>query len=334
VLVLLCVTACAPSLAAPPRLVASWPTDGARLPLAARTVELTFNRSLSAEDTWAAVSLDGAAGNPIAARSAVDPSDARRLTVELLTPTEGAYRLHWHAVSARTDVSNDGEIAFTLEAKAASAPELVVSSASVENGERIWVTGHNFEPRSAVRLTMGDDEQSLMNVQSDAQGGFDDEVHVPAGVAFGEQRITGVDASGGTAAAAVLVRWGGWPPLVAFTVGDSGPQRGEVSFSISLRNRSDYVLERVRVVLDDPDGATFVRAEPSTVHQAGELAWDIPMLDRGPAGPLVAIYRVTGPTASHATIEFRHRRPRGCTADECLSAFVSETTSDSALVTP
>lgn len=333
-LVLGCVTACAPSLTVPPRLVAAWPADGARLSIAAHTIQLSFNRPLRTEGTWAAVSPDGDDGIPIDTRTSIDPSDARRLMVDLLTPAAGAYRLHWHVVSARTDATEDGEMGFQLDEKGVAPPKLEVSSAKVENGERIWITGHGFEPRSTVQLSMGDDQQRLMAVQTDARGDFDNEVHVPAGVAFGEQRISGVDSAGGTAAAAVLVRWGGWPPLVAFTAGQPGPARGEVSFSINVRNRSDYVLERVRVVLDDPDGATFVSAEPYAPHQAGELVWDLPVLDRGAAGPFVATYRATGPTASHARIEFRHRRPRGCVADDCLTAFVSETTSDSAPVSP
>jgi methionine-rich copper-binding protein CopC len=332
-LVLGCVTGCAPSLAVPPRLVAAWPADGATVSIAAHTVELTFNRPLSAEGTWAVVSPDGDDGNPLDTRTAVDPSDARRLTVELLSATDGAYRLHWHVVSARSDASDEGQLRFNL-AKGEGMPRLEVSSPTVENGERIWITGHGFKPSSLVRLTMGDDEQELMTVPTDPRGGFDKQVHVPAGVAFGEQRIAGVDSSGNTAAAAVLVNWGGWPPLVGFTIGQPGPERDEVSFSISLRNRSDYVLERVRVVLDDPGGATFVAAEPSTVHGAGAVAWDLPLLDRGVAGPFVATYRATRPTTSHARIEFRHRRPRGCTAEDCLSAFVSETSSDSTPVSP
>ena len=42
-----------------------------------------------------------------------------------------------------------------------------------------------------------------------------------------------------------------------------------MTFSVSVRNRSDFLLERVRVVLDDPGpGETsFVAAEPNAERQ-------------------------------------------------------------------
>ena len=52
-------------------------------------------------------------------------------------------------------------------------------------------------------------------------------------------------------------------------------------------------------------------------------------MDRGVLGPFRVTYRVAGAVTSRAWIEFRHRRPHGCSGDECLPAFVSETTSES-----
>jgi hypothetical protein len=90
------------------------------------------------------------------------------------------------------------------------------------------------------------------------------------------------------------------------------------------------------VTLDDPGPGTpsFVGAEPNAERQPGAVTWEIPVLDRGVVGPFRATYRATAAIASHARIEFRHRRPRGCTADDCPPAFVSETTSDSTPVNP
>jgi hypothetical protein len=104
-----------------------------------------------------------------------------------------------------------------------------------------------------------------------------------------------------------------------------------VTFAVSVRNRSDYLLEQVRVVLDDPapGQSSFVGAEPNADRQPGAVTWTIPVLYRGVAGPFRATFGVSGAVASHARIEFRHRRPRGCTTDDCPPAFVSETTSDS-----
>jgi hypothetical protein len=187
-----------------------------------------------------------------------------------------------------------------------------------------------------VTLTIGDDAQALNTVETDAHGSFGVDVRIPPGVPFGVQPISATDGGGGVAETAVQVRWGGWPPLVAFTVGQPGPAPGEATFSVSVRNRSDFLLERVRVALDDPGPGTtsFVAAEPNADRQPGAVAWEIPVLDRGVAGPFRATYRTTATVASHARIEFRHRRPRGCPADECPPAFVSETTSDSTPVSP
>jgi copper resistance protein C len=326
---------CAPSLAVPPRLVASWPAAGASLPIAPHTIELTFNRALRVDGTWAVAWLDED-GTPIDTQTEIDPNSARRLMVQLRSPMAGAYRLHWHVAAARSGAADDGELEFKLAENAPAVPRLGVSTARADNGDKIEITGQRFRQKSEVRLTIGDEDQTLGTVSTDGRGAFDTEVRVPVGLAFGEQRISAVDSSGSTAATAVQVRWGGWPPLVAYTVAQPGPTAGEVSFSLSVRNRSDYVLEHVHVVVDDPAGATFVAADPAPVRQAGTLAWDLPILDRGVAGPFRVTYQLTGagPVASHARIEFRHRRPRGCNPDNCLPAFISETTSDSTPVTP
>jgi hypothetical protein len=101
-----------------------------------------------------------------------------------------------------------------------------------------------------------------------------------------------------------------------------------------VRNRSDYLLERVRVTMADPDGGRFVAAEPATHRDEQAVVWDIPSVDRGVVGPFRATYRVSAAVAMHARVEFRHRRPHGCNGEECLPAFVSETSSESTLVYP
>jgi hypothetical protein len=107
-----------------------------------------------------------------------------------------------------------------------------------------------------------------------------------------------------------------------------------VTFSIGLRNRSDYGLERVRVILSDPSDAAIVATDPAGQHVGHETVWDLGMLDRGIGPSLTATFRASGPVATRTRVEFRHRRPRGCVGDECLTAFISETTSDSNSVAP
>ncbi|HLZ30338.1 MAG TPA: copper resistance protein CopC [Chloroflexota bacterium] len=333
-LVALVAAACAPDLAAPPRLIAAWPQDEARLPIAPHTLELTFNRVLQPESTWAEVQSED--GPPMPTDTAVEPGNPRRLTVHLQQPAAGEYRLHWHAVAARTAAIADGEQGFALQDEAEGAPRIDLSQPTADTGDKLEVKGNGFGKRASVTLTIGDDAQTLQTVQTDAHGAFGVDVRIPPGIPFGVQPVSASDGGAEVAATAVQVRWGGWPPLVAFTVGQPGPGVGEVTFSVSVSNRSDYLLERVRVRLDDPDPAqaSFVAAEPSPQLQTGTVMWEIPVLDRGVAGPFRATYRATAPIATHARIEFRHRRPRGCTADDCPPAFISETTSDSTRVSP
>jgi hypothetical protein len=326
---------CAPTYAAPPRLIATWPSPGASLPIGQHTFELTFNRSLQPDSVWAAVwnDLDGVL---LPSEVVMDPNNPRRLGVRLLEPGPGEFRLHWHAGAARTGGSADGELPFSLreEVAAQTPPRLEVSRATAESGDKLEIRGRGFGQTCTVQLTMGDDDQKLSTVETDSSGSFVAQTRVPPGVPFGLQPVHAIDSRGASASAALQVRWGGWPPLVAFTTGQPGPRSGEVTFTLSLRNRSDYVLERVRITLGTPEDAALVGAEPNARREEGGLMWELAWMDRGVAGPFRATYRVTGATATHARIAFRHRRPRACSGDECLPAFISETTSDSTPVGP
>jgi hypothetical protein len=214
------------------------------------------------------------------------------------------------------------------------AAHVEVSHPTAEVGEALGVRGTGFGKRCSVQLTIGDDEQALSTVTTDAEGSFEAEVRMPQSVPFGEQPLLATDGCGATATAVVRVRWGGWPPLVAFDVGRPGPDAREVTFAVTLRNRSDYVLERVRVVVRDPPGASYVIADPVPKREADSLTWEIATIDRGVLGPFRVTYRATGAVVSRAWIEFRHRHSRGCNDDDCLPTFLSETTSESAAIPP
>jgi methionine-rich copper-binding protein CopC len=324
---------CAPVLVSRPYLVALWPAAGTTLPVARTTFDLTFNEPLGPESTWAAVWRDED-GSPLSVDSTVERLDPRRLSVVLREPRVGAYRLHWHVVAARTAATTDGEQTFSMQDESAPPPRVVLSRPAAETGDKLEVAGRGFGKRCSVRLTIGDDDQALSTIETDAQGSFVAESRVPPTVPFGEQPVSATDTCGAAATAALRVRWGGWPPLVAYDVGHSGPGPGEVTFSINLRNRSDYFLERVRIVLADPNGANFVAADPVPKRQDRAIVWEVPTLDRGVLGPFRVTYRVRGTVASKAWIEFRHRRPHGCTGDDCQPAFVSDTISESTPVSP
>jgi hypothetical protein len=317
----------------PPRLVAAWPMPGASVSPGRQVFELVFNRRLASAATTAGIWREDD-GVPIAAGVAVDPGNPRRLTVRMLEPSAGRYTLHWHAVAAGSSAASDGAQGFSMQDESPSPPRLDVSPSVAEVGARLERVGKGFTAQAELRLTIGDDDQPLATTETDAKGGFNLEARVPAWVPFGVQPVTATDGQGRLARAAVAMHWGGWPPLIAGNVAQPGPGPGEVTFALNLRNRSDYVLEHVDVVLQDPPDGTLVGADPGARHQDGSVIWDIPVMDRGVAGPFRAIYRVAGQVAGHAWIDFRHRRERGCQADTCLGAFISGTAADSSPVEP
>ena len=215
---------CAPQLSAPPRLIAAWPGRGARLPLAAQTFELAFNRPLSEAGSWAEISREEDGGG-IAIENVVDRRDPRRMRIRLMNPEVGEFRLHWHAVGRRSTQAVEGEQEFALYNEAAEVPRLEVSRQAANVGDKVHLTGSGFAQGRTVRLTIGDDEQPLLTTDADPRGNFDVEARVPPTVAYGMQPVAAADRTGNVATAAVPVHWGGWPPLVAFAVGQAGPGR-------------------------------------------------------------------------------------------------------------
>jgi methionine-rich copper-binding protein CopC len=324
---------CAPSLVASPRLVAVWPTAEASLSVARHTLDLTFNRPLNPDATAASVwrDLDGV---PMASRAETDAANPRHLKVHLLEPAVGEYQLHWHAVAAQSGLAADGDHAFVLRNESPMPPRVDVSPASVDVGDRLELVGKGFGSDMVVQFTMGDDAQQLADVRTDRGGNFDLEARVPDSVPFGVQPVVAVDGQGREASGAVMVRWGGWPPVGVSNVAQPGPSAGDVSFTLNVRNRSDYVVEHLRLVMQDPDGGVLVGAFPGPQRQGSTLVWEIPVMDRGVLGPFRATYRTPSAAVGHAWLEFRHRHASGCTRDECLPAFISESTADSALVAP
>jgi methionine-rich copper-binding protein CopC len=324
---------CAPPLDVPPHLVAASPVPGARLPVGRQAFELSFNRRLSSEATWAAVWRDED-GASLPVDTTIDPGSASRLTVRLREAAPGRYHLHWHAVSARMATTADGEQDFSMQDESTTPPRLELSRASADTGERLAIVGKGFGQKCLVTLTIGDDQETLTTIETDAHGAFETEMRIPDGVPFGLQPLSAEDTRGGKATAAVQLKWGGWPPLVSFTRGQSGPRPGEVTFALNLRNRSDYVLEHVRVVLTDPPGATFVSARPAAERQGGATVWIVPTLDRGVIGPFRATYRAPSSVVGRTWVEFRHRHALGCSEDDCSPAFISESVSESEPVAP
>jgi methionine-rich copper-binding protein CopC len=327
---------CAPSLAAAPHLVAAWPVDGARLSLAPQTLELTFNRALRPDATRASVASDDG-GVALRARAMVEPADPRRLQIRVFDPMAGRFEVRWHVVAAESGAVAEGNQWLTFQPQSPAPARIDVAPGLAEAGDRLELVGKGFGRDSPVVLTIGDDAQPLTTTSTDASGKFNLEAHVPATVPLGMQPVEASDGDGHQAIGSVEVRWGGWPPVRAFDVGQPGPDAGDVTFSVTVRNLSDYVLEHVRVVLADPEGGALVSFDPGGQRQDGALVWEFPVMDRGGVGPIRATYRAGRASqrlVSRAQLEFRHRAERGCSGGYCLPAFISSTNADSTAVAP
>jgi hypothetical protein len=329
---LLLASACTPSLAVPPRLVARWPMPGAHLSVSRYTFELTFNRVLDGHASWAAVTSDH--GGAIPTDVSVDPNEARRLQVHLLEPAAGEFELTWHTVAAGSSQASDGEQTFVLESGTPAPPHIDIGPTVAEVGDRLELTGKGFATQTSLQLTIGDDDRPLASTQTDDHGRFNFEARVPPSVPYGLQRISVFDGTQRVATGSLQVHWGGWPPLVAADSGQAGPDHGQVTFTLNLRNASDYVLEHIHVVLADPDGGRFVSADAGGRRDGNSLVWDIPVMDRGVYGPLHVTYLADRPLVSHAWFEFRHRAEHGCADGDCLPPFISTSTADSAAISP
>ena len=331
-LVTLMLAGCAPALVPLPQLVAAWPAPSATLGRAPNRLELTFNRTLLAEASSVRLARTTDDWQP----SSELAVDRNRLAVQLgeqLAP--GTYAVQWRAVGARGQGTAQGEYAFVVSGERGPSPQLSVSQPETDAGQVIEVRGQGWRAQQDVQLAIGDEAVPLGTAHADQHGNFSVDARVPEQIAFGVQPVIATDGDQQPqAASAVRVHWGGWPPLAAWTTGTAGPQPGEVTFSISLRNRSDYLLEAVRVELPVPTGTSVVATDGDARLADGVLVWELPSLDRGAAGPLRVILRAPHAVATHATIAFRHRRPHDCSGEECLTAFVSQTVSDSAPVAP
>jgi hypothetical protein len=291
-----------------------------------------FNRALAVDTSWAEVIADD--GSRLPSTTALDRNDPRRLSVRLAEPSQGRYDLRWHVMAADSHLASDGDQPFSMEDNSPTPPRLDISPASAESGERLELVGKAFPRDDTLILAIGDDDQPLTTAQTDDSGHFNLEARVPSSVPYGLQRVSVFDGSNRTATTSVQVQWGGWPPLVGSNVGQPGPMPGEVTFTLQVRNRSDYVLEHVRVVLRDPERSAVVSADPGAQREGSTLVWEIPVMDRGPARPLHVTYTADHPMVSHAWFEFRHRRERSCMRGDCLPAFISNSVADSEPVSP
>ncbi|MBV9356331.1 MAG: copper resistance protein CopC [Chloroflexi bacterium] len=321
---------CAASLPARPRLIASSPAPDATIGLTPTRLELHFS-----EPVLPSSSVDVRDPRGALVSTAADSLDPQLVVATLPAGLgDGVYSVDWHAVAAGGHQALDGSYSYTVASGAPAHPRLTLSRGLADVGDPVLISGTDFTPNAAVAVTIADDDQPLTSVNADAGGNFSVPVQMPNDVPFGDQPIQAKDGSGAGAVADLVVRWGGWPPLRVFTNGEPGPGPGQITFTVSGRNRSDYTLEGLRVLLDVPQGAQVVWASTGATQAGGQLIWSLPPVDRSTIQPSLATFAVAGPMQTQARVEFAHRRPRGCIGDPCLPAFVDSTLSMSSVISP
>jgi methionine-rich copper-binding protein CopC len=329
---LLGASACAPALTSHARLVAGSPAASAIVGSAPASLELTFNEALGPASKVEVIAISS--GETVSKDSVVDPANAQRLTAPLGSLAAGVYQVRWHTVPASSGAALNGAYSFTVSPDVRTQPRLSLGKATADSQEAVPLSGQGFAPRSMLKLAIADDAQPLQSVQTDDSGSFATSIVVPPNVPFGWQPVLATDATGARAATPLEVRWGGWPPLDASVVARPGPSSGEVTFSITVRNRSDYVLEAIEVGVPLPEGSSFDSATGGGQLKDGQVTWSLPWIDRSIAGPFDLTLRATAPVSVQAHVDYRHRRPRGCLGDGCLPAFISNAASEPATGSP
>ena len=224
-------------------------------------------------------------GTVVSDRSQVDVSDPRRLVAPLRASlASGAYELIWRSVEASTSAELEGQERFHIEPSAPPRPTISFSSSDLDAGQSLSIVGSGFTPSTRVLVTIGDDADPLAVTSSLEDGSFVvASIPLPPDLPLGEQPVSARDNNGAAAASLLRVHWGGWPPLRLTLATRTGPQPGQLTVELNVRNRSDYTLRDVRLLLRLPPGASLVSASQGGHEDNGNVVWEVPgTLERGP----------------------------------------------------
>jgi methionine-rich copper-binding protein CopC len=271
-------------------------------------------------------------GTVVSERSQVDPADPRRLVAPLRSSLpSGAYELIWRSVEASTSAELEGQEHFRIEPSAPERPAIAFSSPDVDAGDKLTISGSGFSPNTQVVLSVGDDADQLAVTSSREDGSFVvAALPVPPDLPLGQQPVTARDNNGATAASLLRVHWGGWPPLRLGVAPRPGPAADQVTVDVAARNRSDYTLRDVRLVLHLPPRASLVSASPGGREDNGGVVWDVPgTLERGPLDAhwaIVSLDRSAGQPAFSAWAQYGHLPERNAIWGE-LPGFYSSSAS-------
>jgi len=274
------------------RYVTSVPDSGDFVTSAPSSVKVTFSEEVKLSGSNISVIAPG--GTEVNAGAVgFDGSDRKTLSVPLPSGlANGLYTVNWVSISDQDGDKEDGAFNFGLRAGVA-APVLHVDRASADVGQRLTLSGSGYKPNGSIVISAGDDDEFVDAGRADASGQFNLAAALPSDLPFGKQTITAADGDGAKATGEVMVRWGGWPPLKVHV--DASGARDDMTFSVTLTNRSDYAVRVNAARLQLPPGTTFKSADNGGRLDAfGEASWDTFELPaRGSVGPLNVVLDTT-----------------------------------------
>lgn len=318
------------------QLDAASPAPGAVLAVAPPRVQVVFDAELDAAGSR--LNVFGPTGQRADRRDG--QVSGSRLVVSLVDQGPGVYRVRWRAVEAESGRRSSGEYTFTIQPLVpAGQPYLSVAPAQARNGEPVVISGSGFTPSSTVALTIGDDEDLLAVVRTDAQGRFEVRPTLPPDLPHGRQVIQAADAQERAATAAVWVPQPGGLGVVGVRLGGEA-SLGEVTYTLRVANRSDFWLRDVVVRAEIPAGTAVLveglegpRGASAAQLGDGHVVWRLrslpPHTMRGPFTFSVSTAGLQGrPTlTSRARVEYvfadAPQRVRGQAESEPVEVLVA-----------
>ncbi len=274
------------------RYVSSSPDAGGFISWAPTSVRITFDEDVTTPGSnISVVALGGAEvnGGPVG----VDPANRKTLVVPLKAGlSNGLYTVNWVSLAAKDGSRQTDSFNFGLRAGAAP-PVMHLDRQTIDMGQKLGITGSGYKPSGAIVASAGDDDEFVDAGRADANGQYSGSVLLPADLPLGKQTITVADGDGAKATNDIQVKWGGWPPVKVTLTADTA--KDEMTFTVTLFNRSDYhlVVDAARVRL--PDGTAFKSADSyGRLNSAGEATWDtIDLPAHGSAGPFALVVDTT-----------------------------------------
>jgi methionine-rich copper-binding protein CopC len=273
---------------AQPRYASSVPDSGGFVTSVPSSVKITYTEEVKLSGSNISVIAPG--GKEVnAGPIAFDGSDRKTLVVPLASGlTNGQYTVNWVSISTQNGDKEEGGFNFGVRA-GAPPPVMHVEPASVDVGQMVTISGAGYKPNGSIVVSAGDDDEFVEAGRSDATGTFSKTVQLPPDLPYGSQTITAADGDGAKATQDVMVMWGGWPPVKVHVDASGAPD--DMTFSVTLTNRSDYSLQIKAARLKLPEGTSYKSADSGgRLNAFGEATWDtFDLPAHGSVGPLSVV---------------------------------------------